>query len=179
MRFDRVFPSILFLLALVSIPFSAFGETKYIRITTNGVNIRSGPRTSFPIVAKGWEGDVFELQGRRGEWYKIRMFSVNWRYVHRSLAQVTSYSVSLPNRLSTRRKIFRGLVDAEDRAEDKADEMYPLENKSGRSIPGNMKKNIDLMWLLSDRYKLEVMHRFRVQPPIHEAIIGEGIKKGW
>ncbi len=179
MRFDRIVPWVIVLYLAVLIPVSALGEAEYLKITANGVNIRSGPKTSFPIVAKAWEGDLFEFHGKEGQWYKVRMFSVSWRYIHKSLGQVAPYSVSIPKKLSTRRKIFRAFVEAEDRAERKADEIYPLENKWGRPIPGNVEKNIDFMWLLSDRYKLEVAHRFRVQPSIHDAIISEGIEKGW
>ena len=170
--------TIVFLVAVPS-PSAIFAQAKYIRITANGVNIRAGVGTSSPIVAKGWRGDVFELHGREGKWYKIRMFSVDWRYVHRSLAEATPYVVSVPNQVSTRRDIFRALVRAEGRAEEEADRKYPVEDRSGRPIPWNVKKNIEYMWVLSDRYQLKVMHRFKVQPPIHGIVIHEGVKKNW
>ena len=110
---------------------------------------------------------------------KIRLFSVNWRYVYRPLTEITPYVLSIPKRDSTRRDIFRALVKAEDRAEAKADRKYPLEDRGGRPISKNVKKNLDYMWLLSDGYKLEVMHRFRVAPPIHSIITREGIRKNW
>lgn len=179
MRSSSPVLSTILLLVTLSIPQSNFAQPKYIEITANRVNIRVGPGTSFPVVGKTQRGDIFELHGTEGRWYRIRMFSVNWRYVHKSLAKLTPHAVSLPNRTSVRRAVFRALVDAEDRAEAKADRKYPLEDKHGRPIAGNLRKNIDYMWLLGDRYKLEVMHRFRVQPPIHDTIISEGVKKNW
>lgn len=179
MRSNGFIRSIIFFFLAVLIHSPIFAQAKYAKITANRVNIRAGPSTSSLIVAKARKGDVFELHGKERRWYKIRMFSLNWRYVHRSLAKATAYVVSMPNQVSVRRDIFRALVRAEGRAEVEADRRYPLEDRYGRPISGNMKKNIDHMWLLNDRYKLKVMHRFRVQPPIHGIIISEGIKKSW
>jgi hypothetical protein len=179
MRSYRIARFSIFSLLIALTPVSTFPQSRHVKITTNRVNVRGGPGTSSPIVAKARVGDVFELQGRDKKWYKIRMFSVNLRYVHKSLAEVIPYSVTPPKGVSTRRKIFKALVRAEDRAEQEADRRYPVENKYGRPISGNVKRNIDYMWLLSDRYKLEVMHRFKVQSPIHSIILDEGIKKNW
>jgi len=176
---NRIPLSIIVFLLAMSTASTVFGEAKYITIMANGVNLRAGPNTSSPVVAKAWKGDVFEFHGKDGKWYRLRIFSVNWRYVHRSLAEVTPYVVSTPNQSSIRREIFRALMKAEDRAEAKADQKYPLEDKYGRPISSNTKKNLDYMWVLSDRYKLEVMHRFRVQPPIYNIVLQEGIKKNW
>jgi len=179
MRFGRILQWIvIFLLALLS-PSAVLGETKYIRITADRVNIRASPSTSSPVVAKARKGDVFGLHGKEGKWFKLRMFSVDSRYVHRSLAEISSYVVSLPRQVSTRREIYRRLLDAEGRAETEADRKYPLEDRRGRPIPGNLNKNLAYMWLLSDRYKLEVMHTFRVQAPVHTVIISEGVKSNW
>ncbi|NIQ38644.1 MAG: SH3 domain-containing protein [Proteobacteria bacterium] len=179
MRSYRIARFTIFFLLTVLAPLSTFPQSRYVKITANRVNVRDGPDTSSPIVAKARVGDVFELQGRDGKWYKIRMFSVNLRYVHKSLAEVTHYSVTPPKGVSTRRKIFKAFVRAEDRAEQEADRTYPVENKYGRPISGNVKRNIDYMWFLSDRYKLGVMHRFNVQSPIHSIILEEGIRKNW
>ncbi len=175
----KVVPSVAFFLVFVLIHYRILAEAKYIEITANHVNIRVGAGESYPIVSKARKGDVFELHGKEGKWYKIRMFSLNWRYVHRSLAETTSYVVSMPDQVATRREIFRAFLRAEDRSEIKADADYPLEARNGRPISGNLRKNIDYMGLLNDRYLLEVAHKFKVQPPIYMAIIREGIRKNW
>jgi len=174
-----------FLLALIvfgflaAIPPAILAQDRYIRITANRVNIRAGPSTSSVIVAKARKDDVFELHSMEGEWYKIRLFSVNWRYVHKSLAEPAFYVASIPGKASIRRGLFRALLQAENRAEANADQRYPLEGRAGRPIPGNIKRNMDYMRLLDDRYKLEVIHKFDVQPPIHDIIISQGVKYSW
>jgi SH3-like domain-containing protein len=179
MYLKRLAQSVILSVLLMVTPVAIFAQATYIRITANRVNIRTGPSTSYPIAAKARKGDVFEFHGREGKWVRIRLFSVNWRYVYRPLTEITPYVVSIPKRDSSRRDIFRALVKAEDRAEAKADQKYPLEDRAGRPISKNVKKNLDYMWLLSDGYKLEVMHRFRVAPPIHSIITREGIRKNW
>jgi len=161
------------------LPCTSFAQTKYVRITTSRVNIRTAPSTASVIVGKARKGDVFELHGKEGKWYRIRMFTPEWRFVYRSLAEAAVYVVSGPSETSTRREIFRALIKAEDRAETEADRKYPLEDRQGRPLSRNLRKNIDYMWLLNDRYKLRVMHRFSAQPPIHENIISEGVRKNW
>jgi hypothetical protein len=160
-------------------PSTTCGEVTYVEITANGVNLRAGPSTTAPVVGSAWKGDIFELQEKEGRWYKIKMFSVEGRYVHKSLAKATDYAVDLPNQIPIRRKIFRALMAAEDRAELKADRRYPLQDKAGRPLSGNVKRNIDYMWLLNDQYKLEVFQRFRVHPPIYDLLMREGIRKNW
>lgn len=169
----------MFLLLALLIPFTIFAQPRYIEITADQVNIRVGPRTSSIVVSKARKGDVFELHRKEGRWYKIRMFSVDRRYVHRSFAKATPYVVSIPNQVAVRRDIFQALMRAEDRAEAEADRKYPLEDGYGRPISANIEKNLDYMRLLNDRYKLRVMHRFKGQPPIHGIIITEGLKKNW
>jgi len=161
------------------VPRSSFAEAQYVKITRDRVNIRTGPTTSSQVVAKSRRGDVFELCGREGKWYRIRMFSPTCRYVHRSLAQKISYTLSMPNQVSLRRNIFKALLTAENRAEEEADQKYPVEDRHGEPLSGHVQKNLELMWLLSDRYKLHIMHRFKVQSPIHDGILREGIKNSW
>jgi hypothetical protein len=179
MRFSRLLPPILSFWFAILGPSEVFAQPKYAKITADAVNIRVGPSLSSQIVSRARKGDVFELHGKEGKWYRIRLFSATLRYVSRSLAEATSFVASPPGEVSVRQSIFRALMRAEDRAEAEADRKYPLEDGRGRLIPGNVRKNIDTMWLLADGYKLQAMHRLQVQPPIHDKIIGEGIRKNW
>lgn len=179
MLYNRFLLALIVFGILAAIPSAVLPQGRYIRITANRVNIRAGPSTSSVIVAKARKDDVFELHGMEGAWYKTRLFSMKWRYIHKSLAEPDFYVASIPDRTSTRRGLFRALLQAENRAEAKADQRYPLEDRSGRPIPGNMKRNMDYMRLLDDRYKLEVIHKFNVQPPIHNIIISQGVKYNW
>jgi hypothetical protein len=179
MRLDRLFFSTLLLSLAVLGPETVRPETEYAIITASRVNIRTAPSTSSGIVGKARKGDVFELHGKKGGWYRIRMFCPAYRYVHRSLVNPTPYVVSAPEKATTRRDIFVALVKAEDRAETEADRKYPVEDRRGRPVSGNVRKHLDYLWLLSDRYKLRVTHSYKVQPPIHDSIIQEGIKRRW
>lgn len=179
MWYVRTCTSAILLLGALLAPWTVVAGTEYVTITADRVNIRVGPDDRSAVVARAWRGDVFELHGKEGNWYRIRMFSANWRYVNRSLAEIIPYVVSLPEAASVRRKIFDALGRAEARAETKADRKYPVIDRHGRPVSRNVKQNIDYMWLLSDRFKLDVMHRFRVQPTVHDRIIREGIEKSW
>ncbi|MBW2059726.1 MAG: SH3 domain-containing protein [Deltaproteobacteria bacterium] len=179
MYLRRSVPWIVFLAWGLFVTSHVLAQAKYVRITGNRVNIRAGPSTSFPVVAKARKGDVFELLGKEGRWYRVRMFSMRHRYVHRSLAEVVAYSVSIPKVVSLRRKIFGALLRAEERAGREADRRYPVEERSGRPLAGNTKRNSDYFSLLSDRYKLMVMHRFKVQPPLYDVLMGEGVRRNW
>ena len=152
-------------LAAESIP------TRFIEITGNIVNIRTGPSTSTTIVARAKKGDIFELKGEINGWYKINMFSGEYRYIHKSLAKLTTYTISLPSSASIRQKIFSLIGEAEDRAMDEADQKYPM------NISNNIDQNIDYERLLIDKYKLTIFHEFKVQPVIYRELIVEVIKE--
>ena len=179
MRTNRILLLLLIFLGCPCVPRVCLGGAQYAEITADRVNIRTGPATSSAIVAKARRGDVFEFHGREGNWYRIKMFSPNSRYVHRSLVQKAQYVHAVPNVVSIRRDIFQALVRAQNRADVKADETCPIQDRRGKPLSDNVRENLELMWLLTDRYKLHVMHTFEAQPPIHDIIIHEGIKKGW
>ncbi len=179
MRTNRILLLLLIFLVGSSVPRVCLGGAQYAEITADRVNIRTRPTTSSRIVAKARRGDIFELHGKEGNWYRIKMFSPNWRYVHRSLVQRAQYVHSVPNLVSVRRDIFQALVRAQNRTDVKADETCPVQDKHGTPLSDNVRKNLELMWLLNDRYKLHVMHRFAVQSPIHDSIMHEGIKRSW
>jgi SH3-like domain-containing protein len=144
---------------------------QFIEITGNIVNIRTGPSTSTTIVAQAKKGDIFELKGEINGWYKINMFSGEYRYIHKSLAKLTTYTISLPSSASIRQKIFSLIGEAEDRAMDEADQKYPM------NISNNIDQNIDYERLLIDKYKLTIFHEFKVQPVIYRELIVEVIKE--
>ncbi len=145
--------------------------TRFIEITGNTVNIRTGSSTSTAIVAQARKYDTFELEGEINGWYEIYMFSGEYRYVHKSLAKLTTYTISLPSSASIRQRIFNLMGEAEDRAMDEADQKYPL------NIPNNIYQNIDYQRLLIDKYVLTIFHEFKVQPAIYIELIVEVIKE--
>lgn len=164
-------------IALVT-PVISAGE-EYIKVVGKVANIRTGPGTSSGVIVQARKGDIFELRGQEGEWYKIAMFSGEWRYIYKPISKKVTYTLLLPTSISTRRSIFRALSSAEDRSQTEADRKYPIADRYGHPISGNMERNIDYMRLLDDRYKLGVFHQFGVQPPIYIKLIVEGVEKEW
>jgi len=126
--------------------------TRFIEITGNTANIRTGPSTSTTIVALAKKYDTFELKGEINGWYEIDMFSGEYRYVHKSLAKLTTYTISLPSSASIRQKIFNLIGEAEDRT-------------------------IDYQRLLIDKYVLTIFHEFKIQPVIYKELVVEIIKE--
>ena len=169
MRFRKVVLSTVFFLLTTLILSSSSAQEKCVEITGNVVNIRFSSSTSSAIVSKARKGDLFKLGAEESQWYRIVMFSGEYRCVHKSLARLRQCAISLPSQVSTRRKIFTALLEEEDRAQAEADQKYPHD----------WEKNTDYMRLLNDRYKLAVMHRFGLQPLAYKKIIAEGVKKKW
>ena len=150
---------------------SEAGRNEYIQVAADNVNIRTAPTTNSEIVGKAQKGDIFEMEERKGSWYRIHMFSGESRWVHASLAKPIWFEPSVPDEVSVRQDIYQGWVRAATQAQREADEEYPPEK--------DLARNLRLSQLLQDRYKLDLMHDFGVQPPIYRRIVLEGNQKGW
>ncbi|MBA7549084.1 hypothetical protein ES705_41557 [subsurface metagenome] len=157
-----------------------YADDQYIIVTGESVNIRTGVGITFPFVCDAREGDIFELIGKEGDWYKINMFSGEWRYIHAIYVKPTNKLPAYPDDDSVRQEIFLALLEAENKALEEADKKYPYWPISGRKAPeGNIEKNIDYQRILDDKYSLDVFHKFIVQPPIYTKIIVESLQKDW
>jgi len=146
----------------------SFGQD-FIQVTNSGVNIRFSPSTSSTVITQATQGNIFELVGETGDWYKILMFAGEHRYIYKTMCKKVAYSIVLPESEQTRKAVFKAVVKAEDKAQAEADKKYPTE----------IFKNIDYSRILNDRYKLAVMNSYHLQPPIYYKIIVEGVKKKW
>ncbi len=163
-------PTALFLIVIASIQI-VDGATRYVQVTSRVANIRSAPSTRARVVAKARRDDVFQLEGGKGKWYAIHLFSGGSRYLYKSIADPIPYTPEIPEQLSTRREIFKAWQEAQERARREAAQRYPPESNPSRNLQRDQ--------LLNDRYKLKVMHDFEVQPAIHRRIVLEGFQKGW
>ncbi len=157
------------LLALFAIPATTLAQD-YVIITGESVNIRTAPGGT--IVGQAASGDVFRFYVRGAGWFGIFMFSGEDRYVHASLARLTDSVPAQPDE-ATRRRVFQALVRAEDRATAEAD------RRIAPTTLATIYRNIDLQRVLDDRYKLEVCHRFGIQPAHYNSLKLEGVRKGW
>ncbi len=160
----KVFLSVMLYIMILPL----FGQN-YIQVIKSDVNIRFSPSSSSSVITQAKNGDVFELVNEKGAWFEITMFSGEYRYIYKSLCKKTGYVLSLPESGQFRKTVFLALLNAEDKAQRVADKNYP----------NDIYKNIDYARSLNDKYKLDVLHKFDLQPPIYSKIILEGVKKKW
>lgn len=142
---------------------------EYIKVTKESVNIRFKPSSSSQIISAAKKGNVFEFYKEVGDWYAVFIFSGEDRYIHKSLCEKITYSFNLPDDEQQRKKVFKELLSAEDRATNEADRKYP----------NDVMKNIDQQRVLDDRYKLLVINKYNLQPPIYDELKLEGVQKRW
>jgi len=161
--------SLLVLLLFGFTPAAAHGQ--YLRVTGSSVNVRQGPDVGSTIVGTAGAGDIFHSLGKTEEWYVIKMFSGENRYIHGSLAEPMEKPSALPDSEATRRMAFEGFLRAEDRSFIEAEARIPSSD-----VPANT----EFQRILDDRYKLQVCHGFPEIHPFHfEEIKLEGVQKGW
>jgi hypothetical protein len=146
-------------------------QAQYLRVTGSSVNVRQGPDVGSTVVGIAEEGDIFHRLGDMEEWYVVKMFSGESRYIHASLAEPTENIPTLPDSEATRRMAFEGFLRAEDRSFIEAD---------ARIASSGVPANIEFQRILDDRYKLQVCQAFPDIQPFHfEEIKLEGVQKEW
>jgi len=143
---------------------------KVVEISVDECNIYASPDSSSIIVAQAQQGDMFELEGEEIGYYKITMFSGEWRYVPKSAANSVEYRVSLPSD-SVCRIIWDAGGKIETQSMKESDSKYPLQNKD------NINNNIEYFRILVDRYKLDLFRKYRIQPPVYGKILVKFIQQ--
>ena len=154
----------------------ASARAQYVRITGEAVNVRTQPSTQSTVIVVAERGDVFELEGRRGRWLEINMFSGEYRWVHESLAEVTSGAPQMPTSEATRRRAFVEVVRAQDRALAESERRYPDGTDARIEY---ITARIDYERLLYDKYELPIFRRFGIAPALRGSLTVEGIRKNW
>jgi hypothetical protein len=157
-------------LALVLLPIAVPAADSYVELTADRVAIRASPASSSALIGYGKKGDIFKLAGKQGALYELYLFSGEARYVPLSQARLTTFVPSPPSDLRRRRELFSAFVRAEDRAMADADKKYP---------PVPVEPFVRYQRMLDDRYKLEVVRAFEVQPVVYSPIKIEGAKALW
>ncbi len=161
--------SLLALLVFGLTPTASHGQ--YLRVTGSSVNVRQRPDIGSTVVGTAGAGDIFHSLGKAEEWYVIKMFSGENRYIHASLAEPAETPSGLPDSEATRRMAFEGFLRAEDRSFIEAEARIPSSD-----VPANA----EFQRILDDRYKLQVCHGFPDIHPFHfEEIKLEGVQKRW
>ncbi len=140
----------------------------YVVVSSFNVNLRTGPGLESVVIGLAQKGDLFVCTGDTGDFFKIRMFSENDRYISRSHAYpltrsqiVPGHRLRLPASDSTARSLFAGIQWASDRSEIEATELLPASLDSTRHAV--------LRRVLFDRL---VLGMFRSHGDIQPAIYG-------
>jgi hypothetical protein len=147
----------------------------YIESTDDSANILNYPRSNADVVATAKKGDLFKPVSEDSNWYKIKMFTGSDRYISKNHSRSTTIEISskivssIPE--PKRRRIFMEMVGAEGRAQEEADQLYPM------TIKDNIDRNIAYNSLLKDRYKLAMAHKFDILLPTYDKIVIEGVEK--
>ena len=145
-------------------------KDEYIQITIESAPIYFENNEQSTLITKAQKGDIFELIGEKDGWYEISMLCGEYRYIQEAQAEIIEFIPSLPEE-----KIARAMWDEFGKAEDKsvieADKKYPPDK--------DLYENIDYGRILEDKYKLEIFHKYNVQPASYMKILTEGAEKRW
>jgi len=57
-------------------------------ITASRVNIRSGPGTDFPVIAKGYKGMIVYILEKENDWYFIKIPAANTGYIYSKFIRI-------------------------------------------------------------------------------------------
>ena len=77
------------LAVLIIIMFDLIGPIfykDYVVLIHSSVNIRTGPGTSNIVIGKASKGQLYHIIGEVENWYKIKLFTDNIRYISKSLS---------------------------------------------------------------------------------------------
>ncbi|MDX1764475.1 MAG: SH3 domain-containing protein [bacterium] len=157
--------AVVFLALLTAPPMGGAAEL-YVAVVPEVVNIRAEPSTTSPVVAKAVRGDIFKVVSEDGGWYKIALFSGEFRYVYKPITRATVFEAELPTEKERISAIYQEVLRAEDRAL----------NEAAAACSGDLQECVWLEQLLNDKYMLQIFHRFGLQPPLYPSLIVEAAK---
>jgi hypothetical protein len=176
----RVMAAAALVLLVGAVPFRPVPASggEYVVVLGRNVNIRTGPGTERVVVGRAWKGDIFDLAGEMGNWWKIYMFSGEVRYISKSWAArlteddiVPGHGMNLPPDAETRRAFHSDVTSAQARARGEAEELI--------SVSIDPERNGNLENLLADRFLLEVFSIYAVQPALYEKLMDVAYEGKW
>jgi hypothetical protein len=138
----------------------------YVRVSAPRVPVRDAADAKSTLVGYARRDEVFQLKEAPEGWFGIVLFSGDVRYIPSAQARKSAYTPSSPPELFLRRELFRAFTKADTRAKAEAERKNPSD--FGRH-----------QRLLEDRYKLEVVQRYRLSAPVYGPIQKEGAESGW
>lgn len=156
-------------LALLGAAGTARAADVYVRVSLSRAAIREAADAKSPLVGYARKGDVLKLAQEQEGWLGVVLFSGDVRYLPAAQAKKTTYSPATPPELALRRELFRAFAKADDRAK----------RESAKKHANDFAAQAKGQRLLEDRYKLETVQRYRIQPPVYALIQKEGAASGW
>ena len=141
----------------------------YVQVSAPRAAVHEAADAKSPLIGYARRGDIFKLADAPTGWTGVVLFSGDVRFLPAPQARRTSYSPALPPELFLRRELFRGFSKADARAKAEAQ----------RKSPSDFGAQGRLQRVLEDRYKLEVVQRYRLPAPVYGPIQKEGADSGW
>lgn len=97
--------SVLFLIAFFLLQFYpalSFAETKRVKVVVENASIRAKANMQSEVVHKPSVGDVFDLEGKEGEWYRVKFQSAAGvfitGYIHEMFVEPTEIAREVPTK---------------------------------------------------------------------------------
>ncbi len=148
-------------------------KDEFVKITSRKCKVFASPDSSSFLITKAKKGDVFKFSENHGKWYEIYMFAGEPRYIKKSKAKLIygyNKNESLPVDINTRFKMYNEMFRLEDKAERDAELKHPYIEHYVLVSDERLRVFIEYMRMLQDQYKMELFHKFKVQPPAEAAI---------
>ncbi len=158
--------------------FASAVSAEFVVMIAKNVNIRTGPGMDNYIVGRAEKGDLYKYAGESGDWYRVEMFSGEIRYIGKSVGArlteqqlLSGHNMAIPESENRRRKVYKDIQYAKERARKEAKEIIP------EII--NQERHENFRAIRADGNILYIMHVYGLQPALYDEIIKEGKRKGW
>lgn len=148
---------------------------EYVLTKTKHVNIRTHPSTDSFIVGQSQKGDIYEMIGEEGEWFVIKLFSENVRYINKccaaKLEDTISSRFSLPESNVQCESIYTSIQAIKYRARREATELIPP------TVDEEL--NMNMQHILEDMHILALFEIYKLNPAVYPLLIEKAVKNNW
>jgi len=148
---------------------------EYVIIKTKNVNIRTNPSTDSFIVGQSNKGDIYEMIGEEGEWFVIKLFSENPRYINKCCAAKPEDPIFsrfvLPESSDQCESIYTSIQAIKYRARREATELIPP--------TVDEKLNMNMQHILEDMHILELFEIYDLNPAVYPLLIELAVNNNW
>lgn len=153
-----------------------FGNAQdYVVTRTKHVNIRTGPTTKSFVVGKSMKGDIYELIGEEGEWFVIKLFSENPRYINKCCTAKLEGQVAnrlvLPESGEKCESIYTSIQALKFRARREATELIPP------TVDEEL--NMNMQHILEDMHILNLFEIYSLNPAVYPILIEKAVQNNW